>query len=166
MRTLLAAAAVAALAAACTPAARSAEAGQGAPPQAGDTVVVGEVAVVGSAPMNTHVVVTPEGRRSVRVEGPLARELASLSNTRVSVRGQMRGGGMLATSYELLSVNGAPALFGTVERAPGGGMHLRLADGSRVALLGPGTTNLRPGQKAWVQGPASVQVQVYGVVTP
>lgn len=131
--------------------------------QSGDGEVTGEVAVVGSAPMNVQVVVQT-GRASVRVEGPLRDEIRALSGARVSVQGRMGRDQITATRYRVISVDGRPVLFGTVERA-GDGLALRLDDGSVVALQGA-TTAFRPGQKVWVQGPTSVRVQVFGIAKP
>lgn len=163
MKAPLATLALAALAAACTPAPPPAGA---AAAQAGDTTLVGQVAVVGSMPVNARVVVQPDGRPALRVAGPLARELGSLSGARVRVRGRAAGDSVAVSAYEIVSVNGEPVHFGVVERAPGGALRLRRADGTTVDLLGPAAAQFRPGQKIWVQGPGSVQVQVFGVVTP
>lgn len=154
MRTL-AALAVAALAA-CAPAA----ANGGGPER-----LAGRVAVVGSAPVNVRLALQTADGRSVYVTGPLFAELRALAGAEVEVEGRMQGGAFAASAYRIRSVDGRPVLAGTVEAAPGGGVQLRLPDGSAVRL-GAGAEQLRPGQKVWVQGPTQVQVQTYGVIVP
>lgn len=163
MTARLAALALAA-AVACTPTPPPADSGRAEGPGP-DTTVAGEVAVVGSAPVNTQVVIRTDAGRTLRIDGPLRGELGRLAAARVSLRGQVEGGAITPSGYDLLSVNGTPAYFGTVERGQDGTPVLRLGDGSRLELVGPAAQRFRPGQKVWVQGPASVRVQMFGEVT-
>lgn len=144
-----------ALAAACAPAARAPEAEQ----------MDGVVRLMGSAPMDVRVGLRGADGREVVVEGPAATELRALSGATVQVRGRGDGRTFQAVSYRVVSIDGEPAWVGVVERAPGGGLRLRLDDGSALALLGGAEGNLVPGQKVWVQGPGAVQVQAYGVIS-
>lgn len=157
-----AAAALLGISAACARPMTQGPAQAGSP--AGD-VVEGTVAVVGSAPMNVRVQVTPDGGRPVTVTGPLAAEIRRLGGSRVAVRGRRAAAAIEATGYDVVAVNGRAVTLGVVEQAPDGGVQLRLDDGSTVRLTG-GTASLRPGQKVWVQGPATVTVQSFGVVRP
>jgi hypothetical protein len=136
-----------------------------ASPAAADAVV-GTVRVVGSAPMNTQVVVRGDAGGEVRVDGPLAAEVRRLAGARVSVRGRVAEGRVQAEGYEVVSVDGRPVQMGVVERAPDGGTLLRRADGSVIRLRGPAAADFRPGQKVWVQGVEAVDVQTFGVVVP
>ncbi|MDQ3388968.1 MAG: hypothetical protein M3483_05630 [Gemmatimonadota bacterium] len=125
----------------------------------------GVVRVVGSAPVNVQVVVHEPSGRSLRLDGPLAAEVGRLSGAEVEVWGDSAPRqGIEVTGYELHSVDGAPATVGVVERAADGGLLLRTATG--VMRLSGGVGELRPGQKVWVQGPGTVQVQTYGVIRP
>jgi hypothetical protein len=54
---------------------------------------------------------------------------------------------------------------GVVEQGPDGQLQLRTDDGRVVRLTG-GAAHLRVGQKVWVQGPQTVQVQTFGVIRP
>ena len=127
--------------------------------------LTGRLAGVGSAPMNVRLALqTPDGR-SVYVTGPLAGELRALAGAEVEVDGRTEGGAFQVSGYRIRSVDGRPVLEGTVEAAPGGGLQLRLRDGSAVRLEA-GSDRLRAGQKVWVQGPTQVQVQTYGVIVP
>jgi hypothetical protein len=142
--------------AACTP---PAPAGGGEPER-----LAGRVAVVGSAPMDVRLALQTADGRSVYVTGPAAAELRALGGVEVEVEGRMEGGAFAARGYRIRSVDGRPVLTGTVEAAPGGGVQLRLEDGSAVRL--EGADGLRAGQKVWVQGPTQVQVQTYGIIVP
>lgn len=155
MRAALVVLALAA-AAACAPAARG-----GAQPEAW----VGTVAVVGSAPMNVRLSFRPDSGPALWLEGPAADELRRLAGARLEVRGRVDRGVLHAEGYRVLSIDGRPAQVGVVENAPGGGLQLRLDDG-QVVLLRGAVDAFRPGQKVWVQGPPSVQVQSYGVIAP
>ncbi|HEX5727079.1 MAG TPA: hypothetical protein VFX98_16500 [Longimicrobiaceae bacterium] len=125
--------------------------------------VVGRVAVVGSAPVNLRVAVRTDAG-GVYVEGPLAAEVRRLSGAQVEVWGRRDGDVLRAEGYRVVSVDGAPVWQGTVERGPGGGLVLRLADGNTLAL-DHAPPEIRPGQKVWVQGPTHVGVQTFGIVT-
>ncbi|MGI9180876.1 MAG: hypothetical protein ACR2H9_10295 [Longimicrobiaceae bacterium] len=139
-----------------------------ASPASADTSVVrrtGTVRVVGSAPVNVEVTLQDESNRRVAVGGPLAEEIGRLSGAVVEVQGRLLDGRMQATGYQIRSVNGAPALTGTVERAEGGGLQLRTEAGEVIHLSGA-QPHLRAGQKVWVQGTRTMQVQSYGVIRP
>ncbi len=132
---------------------------------AGENRVLGRVAVVGSAPMNVSVVVQDASGRDTRIDGPLAGEIRQLAGAQVEVRGRLANRAIQATDYEIRAVNGAPVEMGVVQRAADGSLQLRKADGRTVSLMGA-TSQFRVGQKVWVQGPAAVRVQSYGVITP
>jgi hypothetical protein len=134
------------------------------PGPAGDRVE-GNVAVVGSAPMNVRVTVQPDDGPGVYVVGSLVQEIRQLGGVRVALSGRRTGGEFQATDYEVISVDGRPAVMGVVERAADGGVQLRLKDGTLVRL-GGATANLPVGRKVWVQGPETVQVQTYGIIEP
>jgi hypothetical protein len=149
----------------CTP--PSSQRPSSVPDSGGQTVLVGVPRVVGSAPMNTQLVLQQDGGRTTEISGPLAAELRQLDGARVQVTGRPTGRTLHASGYQVVSVDGRPVETGTVERAPDGGVQIRRADGRIVRLTGA-TSQLRIGQKVWVQGPttAAVQVQTYGVITP
>ncbi len=153
------------LLAACSP---SPQPMQTPAPLAGDgeeTSVTGTVRVVGSAPVNVQTVLQEGDAPSVRVTGPLTGEIERLSGARVTVWGRIAGGAVEAERYEVVSVDGRPVVTGVVERAPGGGLQLR-TDRGEVLRLDGADAHLRVGQKVWVQGPATVQLQSFGVIRP
>jgi hypothetical protein len=136
---------------------------------ADSAAVRGTVAVVGSAPVNLSTVVRGADG-DVRIDGSLAMEIGRLSGAEVEVFGERRtdamyGSAVAATSYRIVSVGGAPAVMGVVERGTDGALQLRTEEGEVVRLSGP-TGGLRIGQKVWVQGPSSMEVRSYGVVRP
>jgi len=158
--------------AACTPQNGETPNSGPVPDQArGDTVAVrGTVAVVGSAPMNVAVVLRDGNGQGPRVDGPLAEEIGRLSGAQVEVTGTRRadpmyGQSIHATGYRISAVDGAAVITGVVERGADGQLQLRGDDG-QIHRLSGGTTQLRAGQRVWVQGPATVQVQSFGVIRP
>lgn len=175
MRHICAALAVAVIAAAagCSPQPEPAAAPLPAPaePTVTETAAAsavttrGKVAVVGSAPVNIQVMLQREGEGALRLTGPLAAELRRANGTVIEAHGELVGQQLEVAEYRVVSVDGQPAWMGTVERAPAGGLQLRTSDGSVVTLRGS-TTQFQPGQKVWVQGPPTVEVQAYGVIGP
>lgn len=132
--------------------------------------VQGVVRVVGSAPVDVHVVVRAQDGDDVRVVGPLRDEIRQLTGAVVRVEGPLEGSGVpvaarqvRASDYEIVSINGEPVIQGVVEGKTGGWTVLRTRSGERV-YLGSAPESIRTGQKVWVQGPRSVVVQSYGVI--
>lgn len=132
--------------------------------------VQGVVRVVGSGPVDVHVMLeTPDGS-SVRVVGELRDEIRRLSGAVVRVEGAVEASEvpiarrqLRAADYEIVSVNGEPVIQGVVEGKMGGWTVVRTRDGERV-YLASAPDEIRTGQKVWVQGPRAVVVQSYGVI--
>lgn len=132
--------------------------------------VRGVVRVVGSAPVDVHVVVQADDGSAVRVVGPLRDEIRKLAGAVVRLQGHPEGSGVpvaarqiRATDYEIISINGEPVIQGVVEGKMGGWTVLRTRSGERV-YLASAPESMRAGQTVWVQGPRSVVVQSYGVI--
>lgn len=159
MRLLLALLALAS----CTPA-RPAPPAE-APSGRGDTTVVGTVRVVGSAPVNVQVVVQDQAGHTTELTGPLVGEVRRLAGAVVAVTGRAEGRRLEISRYEIRSVDGQPVVMGVVEKIQDGYAYLRTPDGKLVYLAG-GIQQLRVGQKVWAQGPSTLHVQSYGVITP
>lgn len=130
-----------------------------------NVALVGTPMVTGSAPVDQTVTLVDSAGVVTRLGGPLAQEIGQLSGADVAVWGDPTDAGMQVTRYRLLAVAGRPAILGTVERAPDGSFLLRTREG-RVVVLSGSASGLRPGMTAWVQGPETVQVEQYGIVTP
>jgi hypothetical protein len=140
-------------------------------PDTGDSII-GTVRVVGSAPVNVQVVIEPASGQAIRVAGPLAGEIERLSGATIAVRGTiepapdpMVSRQVQVRSYEIVSVNGEPAIMGTVEGHANDWTLLRTAAGELIYLAGP-PERFRTGQKVWIQGPGARIVQTYGVLSP
>jgi hypothetical protein len=141
-------------------------------PSGGETMLRGEVQIVGSAPVNVQVVLQRERGGAVRLIGPLAEELANLSGALVEVRGEVATSPdplvdqqVSVTRYDVVSVNGRPVVLGEIIDVTGDRALLRTAGGEEIHVVGvPG--GFRVGQKVWVQGPQSVLMQSYGTIRP
>jgi hypothetical protein len=172
MRTIVILAAAAALASCAPQTAERPDSTPPAPAQGAGDRVVGTVRIVGSAPLNTEVVVDPASGAAVQVAGPLREEIERLAGAEVAVTGQMEsapgtmsGRRIRVTGYDILAVNGEPVVSGVVEGTSGGWVQLRTAQGELVYLSGA-PREFRAGQKVWVQGPRSMIVQSYGTIRP
>ncbi len=148
------------LLAACAPIAND---GGGMP--ADDAALVGTPAVTGSSPVDQMVTLVDSSGGNIRLRGALADEIAQLVGADVAVWGEREADAVRVTRYRLLAVGGRPAIMGTVERTPDGSFMLRTREG-RVVVLSGSASALRPGMTAWVQGPETVRVESYGIVTP
>jgi hypothetical protein len=125
---------------------------------------IGTVRVVGSPPVDVQVVLETGTSASLRVEGPLRAEIGRLAGAEVEVDGHTSDNTFHATGYRVRSVDGRPVVSGTVEASPGGGLQLRTEDCLLIGLAG--ADGVRIGQKIWVQGQSTLQVQSYGVIRP
>lgn len=143
-----------------------------AAPQAGQKAAQAEgvVRVVGSAPVDVHVLIEPEEGEGVRVVGPLSDEIRRLAGAHVTIEGRMdespshvASRQIEASSYEIVSVNGEPVVVGVVQGKTGGWTVLKTREGELV-YLASAPDSIRTGQTVWVQGPRSLVVQSYGVL--
>src|SRR5690606_17354611 len=111
--------------------------------------------VVGSGPVDRHVVLLDSSGQAIRLQGNVVAELARLSGAQVDAWGHSDGGSFSVSRYDLVSVEGDPALVGRVERAASGAVILRTEDGRQLELTGA-AASLSPGAKVWVQGPEAL----------
>ena len=132
----------------------------------------GTISIVGSAPMNVQVVLRDVDGRVVRLVGPLEPEVRRLAGAEVAVFGPVSstpdpivGQQIRVTDFEVLSVDGEPALMGEIVSMDGERAQMRMRDGETVTLIGA-PSEFRVGQKVWIQGPRSFAVQSYGVIRP
>jgi hypothetical protein len=127
--------------------------------------VVGEVRVVGSMPVDVRTVIAPAEGPTVEVRGPLRDEIRRLSGAEVAVFGFRTDGTIEVLEYRIRSVDGAAVFAGVVEESSDGSLTLRTDRGEILRIEGAGG-EVRAGQKVWLQGPATVRVQSYGVIRP
>lgn len=158
------------MAAACTPRPEPADS---IPRGAGGLAEVsGIVRVVGSAPVNQQVMLeTGDGRR-IRLAGALRGELSRLAGLEVSVSGSrasatdpLADAEIDVAAYEIGMVDGRGVMVGEIIQLQGREAQLRTAEGDLILLTGI-PNEFRVGQKVWVQGPAAVTVQSFGVLRP
>jgi len=126
----------------------------------------GIAAVVGSSPI-TSVVVRPTNGRAVTVTGPLAREIGVASGAEVSVRGRRAAdGSLVATSYVVRSVDGIPAITGTVA-TDGDRLVLVTDDGRRHPIARPpAPLRQHVGARVCVTGDPASTIGSFGVLRP
>lgn len=158
------------LVAGCSPRVQPADSISAAP---GDPETVsGVIRVVGSAPVNVQVMLDTGEGRQVRLVGDLRSELERLAGINVTVSGRatptpdpMADRQIDVASYEVGMVEGRSVVVGEIVQISAGEAQLRTADGGILYLRGI-PNEFRVGQKVWVQGPATVVVQSFGVLRP
>jgi hypothetical protein len=143
-----------------------------APAASGSDRVVGTVRIVGSAPVNVQVVLQPESGGPVRLVGPLLPELERLAGLEIAVSGRLERSSdplterqMQASGYQILRVNGEPAVWGEIVSLSGSWARLRTDSGEELMLSGA-PSSFRVGQRVWVQGPQTIAVQTFGTIRP
>jgi hypothetical protein len=126
----------------------------------------GITAVVGSIPI-TRVVVRQAAGPSVTVTGPLAREIGVASGAEVWVRGRRVDDRTIeVTSYAVRSVDGVPAMTGTL--AADGDRLVLIADDGRRRVIARPPAPLREhvGARVWITGDPTTTIASYGVLRP
>jgi hypothetical protein len=126
----------------------------------------GVAAVVGSIPV-TRVIVRPASGRPITVTGPLAREIGVASGADVWVRGPRAADGSIeATSYSVRSVDGVPAITGTLA-AEGDRLVLVSDDGRRHPLARPpAPLRQQVGARVWITGDPAGAIGSFGILRP
>ena len=135
--------------------------------QVGPEHVTGTARLVGSRPFARPVLETADGR-TVVVEGDLADEIGMLAGVEVIATGSWAdeagsGRTLVATSYELTSVGGEPAVVGTLERDEEGFFVSTLARDVRVSIV-PDALSNRLGARVWIVLDDRMGVAQYGVL--
>lgn len=121
----------------------------------------GQIAVVGSIPTESLVLRTDGGQ--IALEGERTDELRQLTGAQVTVTGSGTAERIHVSGYEVLTVDGSPVISGDVEEARDGSLLLRTPAG-QLYQLHDAPSSVRPGQTVWLQGPASLRIQRYGVI--
>lgn len=129
--------------------------------------VTGRARLVGSRPFAQPVLETADGR-TVVVEGDLAAEIGMLAGVEIIATGSWADDArseptLVATSYELTSVGGEPAVVGTLGRDENGFFVETLARNVRVSVVPEALSN-RMGARVWIVLDARMGVAQYGIL--
>ncbi|MDX1393394.1 MAG: hypothetical protein R3195_03345 [Gemmatimonadota bacterium] len=135
--------------------------------EVGPDHIDGRVRIVGSRPFS-RTIVQPDSGDALTLSGPYANEIGRLSGARVRVTGRYEDArlperSLAATSYEILSVDGDPAIVGLLERDDDG---WELRSGQSTTRLASVSEALgeRAGALVWVVLDERGGVARYGVL--
>jgi hypothetical protein len=136
-----------------------------AAPAASDSVR-GIVSVVGTSFEKKVMVAVAGTQRRVEIAGPIARLVGHLAGAELSVAGTLSGTRLDATGFVVRSVDGLPAIDGTL-KTEGGAMYIVTANGSRTRFLAPPPPFVgHEGARVWVTGDPTKGVQSFGFIDP
>ena len=137
-----------------------------AAPAPGTDSIRGVVSVVGTSFEKSVTLAERGTRRRIQVTGPLSSLVARLSAVDVSVTGKLSGTRLEAASFLVRSVDGQPAIDGTL-RTEGAVTYIVLANGTRVRLAAPPPPFVgREGARVWITGDPEKGVQAFGFIDP
>jgi hypothetical protein len=136
------------------------------PTQSGEDSVRGIVSVNGTE-RDKHTMIAPlGGGRHVEITGPLAVMIGHTAGTDVSVSGVMSGTSLAASHFIVRTVEGSPAMDGTL-KIENGVTWLVSATGTRVRLTNPPPAFAsRDGARVWITGDPARGVASYGFIDP
>lgn len=124
----------------------------------------GIVSVVGTS-FEKKVMVTGTSRR-VEVTGTLSALVGGVAGADVSVVGRPTGSRLEATSFIVRSVDGQPAIDGTL-RTDTDALYIVTADGARTRIVSPPPPLLgQEGARVWITGDLAKGVSSFGVIKP
>lgn len=135
--------------------------------QVGPDHVTGRARLVGSRPFAQPVLETGDGS-TVVIEGELAVEIGRLAGLEIIATGSWTDGArpgrtLVATSYELISVEGEPAVVGTLGRDDDGFFVSTLGGDIRISVLPEALSN-RMGARVWIVLDDLKGVAQYGIL--
>jgi hypothetical protein len=128
--------------------------------------VRGVVSVVGTS-FDKHVMIAPgSGSKRVEVLGALSALIGHVAGTEVSVTGAMSGTQINASRFIVRSVEGQPAIDGTL-RTEGGNLFIVTAEGTRTKITAPPPPLVgHDGARVWVTGDLAKGVSSFGFIDP
>jgi hypothetical protein len=128
--------------------------------------VRGIVSVVGTS-FEKHVMVAPaSGGRRMEITGPLATLVGRVAGAEVSVAGTSSGTQLEASRFVVRSVDGQPAIDGTL-RTEAGALYIVTENGSRTRIATPPSPLVgRDGARVWITGDPAKGVQSFGFIDP
>jgi hypothetical protein len=127
--------------------------------------VRGTVAVVGTS-FEKHVTVAVPGGRRVTITGSLAPMIGRTAGADVSVVGQSAGTSLEATRFVVRTVDGQPAIDGTL-KTEGTTLYILTATGTRTRIVSPPPPLVgHDGARVWITGDPSRGVSSFGFIDP
>jgi hypothetical protein len=126
----------------------------------------GMVSVVGTSFEKKVMLAVAGTQRRIEITGPIARLVGHVSGADVSVTGTLSGTRLEAVGFLVRSVDGLPALDGTL-KSEGGAMYIVTANGSRSRFLAPPPPFVgHEGARVWITGDPAKGVQSFGFIDP
>ena len=136
------------------------------PPLAITDSVRGIVSVVGTDRERRVMIARPGGGKRVEVTGPLARLVGHVAGADVSVVGTSSGTSLEATRFLVKTVDGAPAIDGTL-KTEGSALYIVTVDGTRTRIVAPPPPLVgHDGARVWITGDPSRGVASFGFIDP
>lgn len=128
--------------------------------------VRGIVSVVGTERERRVTIARPGGGKRVEITGPLAALIGHVAGADVWVAGTPSGTSLEATRFIVRTVDGAPALDGTL-KTEGPALYLVTTDGTRTRIVAPPPPLLgHDGARVWITGDPSRGVDSFGFIDP
>ena len=108
----------------------------------------------------------PGGGKRVEITGPLARLIGHVAGADVWVTGTPAGTSLEASRFVVKTVDGMPALDGTL-KTEGSALYLLTVDGARTRITAPPPPLLgHDGARVWITGDPSRGVASFGFIDP
>lgn len=136
------------------------------PASASSDSVRGTVAVVGTSFERRVMIVRPGDQPRVEVTGPQARLVGHVAGAEVLVVGSVTGRQVEARSFVVRSVDGQPAIDGTL-RTQDGVLYIVTANGARTRIVTPPPPLVgQDGSRVWITGDPARGVDSFGFIDP
>lgn len=127
--------------------------------------VRGIVSVTGTS-FDRHVMIGAGGNRRVEITGSLVRLIGHVSGAEVSVSGTLHGQNFDASGFVVRSVDGQPAIDGTL-KTEGGALYIVTANGTRTRISAPPPPlQGQDGARVWITGDPAKGVSAFGFIDP
>ena len=128
--------------------------------------VRGIVSVVGTS-FDKHVMIADHGvQRRVEVVGSLASLIGHVSGAEISAAGSMSGTQLNASRFLVRSVDGQPAIDGTL-KTESGTLFIVTAEGTRTRIAAPPPPLVgHDGARVWITGDPAKSVSSFGFIDP
>ena len=128
--------------------------------------VRGIVSVVGTS-FEKHVLIAERGTsRRVEVVGALSSLIGHVSGAEVSANGAWSGTQLNASRFVVRSVDGQPAIDGTL-KTEGGALFIVTAEGTRIRIAAPPPPLVgHDGARVWITGDPTKAISSFGFIDP